>query len=138
MTAMKRLSILLPGLAMTTVLLAATQAPDAALERLSYKQDILPVMEQSCAACHVTGEETGGLILVGDESYPTLLRPAQQLPSMKLVEPGRSEDSYLYLKVTGQHIERGGMGMRMPVGVPVVDDAFASMLRQWISQGAQS
>lgn len=61
--------------------------------------------------------------------------PASQLPSMKLVEPGDPERSYLVLKVRGAAGVAGGTGTPMPPDGPL-DAAEQAAIEGWISSGA--
>ncbi len=61
--------------------------------------------------------------------------PASQLPSMKLVEPGDAEGSYLVLKLRGTAGLAGGTGTLMPPDAPL-DAAEQAAIEGWISSGA--
>ncbi|HTN51446.1 MAG TPA: hypothetical protein VML50_03510 [Anaeromyxobacter sp.] len=62
--------------------------------------------------------------------------PSQQLPSMKLVEPGDPAGSYLVQKTRGTQALVGGGGARMPVASSPLDDADQAALEAWIANGA--
>ena len=47
------------------------------------------------------------------------------------MEPGSVDDSYLWLKVTGQ------AGSRMPLGGPALTEDELELLRSWIEAGAR-
>lgn len=62
--------------------------------------------------------------------------PASQLPSVKLVEPGDPERSYLVLKLRGSAGLAGGTGTIMPPDAPL-DASEQAAIEGWISSGAQ-
>lgn len=104
-----------------------------------YQQDIVPILEQNCATCHLTGEEAGGMSLVGDAAVGFLVgKPSQEVPTILRVEPGAPDKSYLVMKLEGTHLDHGGSGARMPFGGFPLDDADMAKIRAWIAQGAKS
>ncbi len=56
--------------------------------------------------------------------------------SLKLVDPGVPEKSYMYLKLIGMQETVGGSGLRMPPTQPL-EDALIEAIRRWIEQGAK-
>lgn len=106
---------------------------------VSYEKDIVPILEQNCATCHLTGEEAGGMSLVGDSAIGFLVgKPSQEAPTILRVEPGAPDKSYLVMKLEGTHLDHGGSGARMPFGGFPLDDADMAKIRAWIAQGAKS
>lgn len=105
--------------------------------------DVQPIFDNSCAfnGCH------GGTILEPPEK-PMSLAPGQvrgntvnvaafQLPGMDRIEPGRPDESYLVHKVQGTHLDVGGSGERMPLGLPALGQSEIDVIREWIADGAQ-
>ena len=103
-----------------------------------------------CAiACH--GGGLGGdelLNLEEGRSHSELVDvPSQQGPSMKRVEPGEPEQSYLWHKLSGTHVEVGGSGSPMPQAWSLSEGSGTtdhypleapdlSLIEAWIRQGA--
>ena len=106
---------------------------------ISYQKEIVPILEQNCATCHLTGEEAGGMSLVGDSAIGFLVgKPSQEAPTILRVEPGAPDKSYLVMKLEGTHLDHGGSGARMPFGGFPLDDSDMAKIRAWIAQGAKS
>lgn len=82
------------------------------------------VFAVSCAGfgCHATAPFGENLNLANDAELATrLLAPSTQ-SELPLVTPGNADDSYLYLKCTGEHTTAGGTGARMPVGGQLTEE----------------
>jgi len=93
------------------------------------------IFNQSCAfvGCHRGAAATGGLDLSEGNAYGEIVGVASgQRPSMNRIEPFSAEESYLYLKVTGD-----GDFARMPLGGSRLSDEELALLRSWIEAGAQ-
>lgn len=105
---------------------------------VSYQKDVVPVLEQNCATCHLTGEEAGGMSLVGDAAIGFLVgQPSQEAPAIMRVAAGEPDKSYLVMKLEGTHIEHGGTGAQMPFGgLPLAPEDIATV-RTWIAEGAR-
>ena len=66
-------------------------------------------------------------------SYADLVNvDSNEVPSLKRVEPGDPDNSYLVQKVEGT----AAVGGRMPLGGDRLPDAEIDLIRQWISEGA--
>jgi hypothetical protein len=52
---------------------------------------------------------------------------------LKLVDPGKSEDSVLYLKIVGS----SETGSKMPPGGTLSDDSVTN-IQTWITEGAEN
>lgn len=103
---------------------------------VSYQRDILPQLIQDCSYCHQAYDPHGLLIIDELSSYDALVNMASvQLPTMKRIQPGSPEQSYLWLKGTNGHIQAGGSGWTMPLG-QLYSPEFKSLLYRWITQGA--
>jgi mono/diheme cytochrome c family protein len=112
-------------------------APGAlAAEDVSFGSDVMPIIKQRCVMCHLTGAEPGKIKLHPKAAYASLVGvPSEQSP-LKRVEPGRPEDSYLFRKVEGTHVDAGGLGARMPITGSGLSDEELGAIRDWIAQGA--
>jgi hypothetical protein len=88
--------------------------------------------------CHATGLEAPAADLdLFDGAYANLVdQPSGQLPTMMLVAPGEPENSYLWHKLLGTHLDVGGEGDPMPAtGYPLDDDTLGRV-EAWILAGA--
>jgi hypothetical protein len=93
------------------------------------------MLTKGCAfsSCHAGTNPKEAFRLNGtpDENYAALMTFSTQNKTMKRVEPGNAEESYLYLKLTGT----AKKGTRMPPAGLHPDDQEA--VRQWIDDGAK-
>lgn len=91
----------------------------------------------ACVNCHTNVGRTpaGGLNLLHDVAYDQLVNVAStQIPSLKRVNPGNPEASYLVHKIDGR---AGITGTRMPRnGPPYMSDGQVLILKRWIELGA--
>jgi len=119
-------------LAAVTLLVAApaTAAP------ISFSKDVQPILTQHCVMCHLPGAAQGEHSLYPDAWASMVNMPSAQSELM-LVEPGKPEASYSFLKLTGAHLEAGGSGEIMPFpNGPLAPDEI-DRFRRWIEQGAE-
>lgn len=103
---------------------------------VSFQNDVMPVLTAHCVVCHMDGAEQGHLSLF-PEAYGHLVGVASTESKLKRVEAGKPDQSYLYRKLMGTHLDAGGSGLRMPVQQDPLDAAFLDLLKQWIEQGAK-
>ena len=91
----------------------------------------------NCVSCHTNVGRTpaGGLNLLRDVAFDQLVNVAStQIPSLKRVNPGSPETSYLVHKIDGR---AGITGTRMPRnGPPYMSDGQVLILKRWIELGA--
>jgi hypothetical protein len=91
----------------------------------------------ACVSCHTNVGRTpaGGLNLLHDVAYDQLVNvTATQNGSLKRVNPGNPEASYVVHKIEGR---AGIVGRRMPFnGPPFMTDGQILILRRWIELGA--
>jgi hypothetical protein len=84
------------------------------------------------AGCHIGAFPGAGLDLALDAGLLDRLLAESTQSDLPLIEPGVADDSYFYLKVTGEHTLAGGSGGRMPLNrQPLSDDQIAE-LRDYI------
>lgn len=103
--------------------------------RVPSTSSIYALLATECSPCH-TDRAEGGLLLLDDGGLEArLLSPSLQLPSMPRIQPGEPDSSYLFLKVTGQHVDAGGLGEPMPLGTPL-SAGDTELLRRWIEAGS--
>lgn len=119
------------------VFLAAVLLGPATLlaERVNFEEQVQPIFAKHCVVCHLAGGAQGELALHPDGWSATVNVESRQ-SSLRLVEPGKPDASYLYLKLTGEHRAAGGSGETMPSPqVPLSRDEIDT-IRAWIAQGA--
>lgn len=111
-------------------------AAAAGAAAVSFEREVLPLFKQHCVACHMSGQEQGGLALAPRLAYASLVDvPSRESPLLR-VKPGAPEASYLVRKLDGTHQEAGGSGVQMPMGGPALDAALRDTVRRWIAEGA--
>ncbi len=100
---------------------------------VSFKNDIQPIFDSRCKACHYpTGVAPIGLQVTGLDlsTYQTVMSGAIQGPVVVADEPC---SSVLYLKVT----PGPPFGSRMPFnGPPFLTDGQIQLIHDWIAEGA--
>lgn len=107
---------------------------------LSFDLDVWPIIEANClglpGTCHDPG--AGGLQMLDSMgAYGNLVDVPSSQSGLDRVEPGIPMDSYLFRKVSGTHVEAGGLGGQMPLGQAPLDGATIAIIEQWISDGAE-
>lgn len=112
---------------------ASAQLSVSTLQRtdaVSFQQEILPILQRSCLACHSVAERQGELVL---ESPQAMLKGGDSGPA---VVPGRAEESLMFQ--VAAHLEEPIMP---PAGNDVNAPNFSSnelgLLKLWINQGAR-
>lgn len=107
----------------------------------TFVEDVWPILDASCN-CHISpppgapGLDTD--FFMGSDpagAYDSVIDQPSSVAGLDLVEPGRSADSYLYLKVDGTFPSVGGIGTVMPPGGMLSADDLATIAR-WIDGGA--
>jgi hypothetical protein len=99
------------------------------------------IFERSgCTAsnCHGASPGEGDLDLRPESAYAELFNvPSKIDPTLKRIEPGRSDKSLLWLKLAAKTHDRAGVpGSAMPVGNAPVDENVLRALDLWIYNGA--
>lgn len=121
-----------PAAAAVLFALAAGFAPGkAAAHTISFKEDILPILQVRCVACHQPGGEgyeKSGLDL---RSYEGLMKGTKFGP---IVVPGNALISNLNVLVEG----RADPALRMPHGKRKLSSCDRINLRRWVNQGAKN
>lgn len=109
------------------------------LPEVVFEDDVQPLLNANCT-CHLAGSS-------GMMTAPTLnLNPGSAHANLvgvaavggpgSLVEAGSVEDSYLWHKVNGTHLDAGGAGDKMPPAVDLDADQLL-VLEAWIASGAE-
>lgn len=92
------------------------------------------VLTPICAQCHSGNNAPVGLRLDSVEaSMANLIDVSSSNPQYKRVLVGDADNSYLYLKITGNPIA----GNRMPLGQAPLSDDIIGQFKDWINNGAQ-
>ena len=92
---------------------------------VDYESQIQPIFAAKCFSCHSQEKRSGGLSLY---TYEDVLNGGRNGGT---VRPGKSADSLLMMRVTGE------TSPRMPlVGVPLTDSEIVTV-RTWIDQGSR-
>ncbi len=87
-----------------------------------------------CTQCHIGAGAPHGLRLDAANSYALLVNVASdEVPSLKRVNPGNPDQSYLVQKIEG-HAAVGG---QMPLGQAPLPQDRIDLIRSWITAGAQ-
>lgn len=97
---------------------------------VSFSQDIQPILDRHCSACHTgtgAGVEASGF---RTDSYAAVMAGTRFGP---MIEPGDPLSSSLYRLVSGREIDPS---IRMPHGDAKMADAEVELIENWIRQGA--
>jgi dipeptidyl aminopeptidase/acylaminoacyl peptidase len=106
-------------LLLPVALFAQAQAPP------TYDDDIRPIFQRRCFACHSAAEARAGVSL---ESYAGVMRGGG---SGDIVKPGLPGRSVLY-----QAVAHEGDGVpRMPLNQPKISDREIALIQEWIQKG---
>jgi len=102
--------------------MVSLQAADST-EKVTYVDDVFPVLENSCLNCHNPDKAKGGLDLT---SYSATMAGGS---GGKVVEPGNPGSSRLFTLTS--HAEKP----HMPPEKPKIDDEHLAILEKWIKGG---
>jgi dipeptidyl aminopeptidase/acylaminoacyl peptidase len=94
-------------------------------KRITYDDDVRPILARRCFTCHGNGESRNGLSL---ETFAGVMKGGA---SGDAVEAGRAATSLLYMAVAQ---EKDGV-VRMPLGQTRIPDGEIAVIREWIQQG---
>lgn len=113
-----------------------TSLGEVRAEAPAFSRDILPILQQNCVSCHITGEELGGLGLAPSLAYNQLVSKPSEQSALPRVEPGQPAQSYLLHKLKGSHLDQGGSGGRMPLGFAALSAPEIEQITAWVAAGA--
>lgn len=91
----------------------------------SYTHDVAPILIDRCAGCHLSKVKMGGLNL---ETYDGLMQGGS---TGKAIVPGKSDESRLYLMITGK------VSPAMPMNSTRLSETQIGAIREWIEAGAK-
>ena len=101
---------------------------------VSFRHDVLAVLQDSCLACHYDKSQAPGLDLSAAAAYASLVNHKSALnPKMVLVKPSSVADSFLMDKLSLKPQVGGSMP---PYGRPLTA-AEKKLVAEWIEQGAK-
>ncbi len=118
------------GLAVTAVLVTGTWAP-AAADPVSFKEDVFPILELRCLACHQPGGdgyEKSGLDM---RTYEGLMKGTNHGP---MIIPGSVIESNLIAMIDW----RTSSELWMPHGKKQLSKCERRTIRFWVAQGARN
>ena len=100
-----------------------------------YAARIEPIVADHCS-CHRAGSPAG-LSLRCNEGYGELVDvESTQAEPLARVLPGDVTQSYMWLKLTNQHVGAGGSGGAMPLNRPPLSTEDLAIIQGWIEAGA--
>lgn len=102
---------------------------------VSFKNQVQPIFDYNCVACHQAGSAQEGLILEEGKSYANIVGKNSHESDKLLVSPGSADSSYLIKKIEGTHLAVNGRGARMPLGGSL-EEAEIATVRKWVETGA--
>ncbi len=108
--------------------------PDVVYSIPSFRDQIQPILTLNCSlyGCHHSTARAG-LVLLEGPAYQNLVNiPSSQEPSRMRVLPGDAANSYLIIKIEGNH----SIGTYMPQGRDILDEVYIQNIKNWINKGA--
>ena len=104
----------------------------AADQEVSFKKDVMPVLQTSCLECHKPGGKgavKSGLLL---DSYEHLMKGTKYGP---VIDPGHSLNSAFIQLIEGKQVHKS---IRMPHGGAELSATSKQILKDWVDQGAKN
>ncbi|HKW98805.1 MAG TPA: c-type cytochrome domain-containing protein [Bryobacteraceae bacterium] len=110
--------IFLSAVLLTGALARAQSAP-------SFAKDVAPIFQANCAGCHAAAVRMGGLDL---DTYEGVEKGGSK---GKVIEPGKSAESRLYLMISGK------ASPAMPLSGKPLAQGDIEIIQKWIDAGAK-
>jgi len=110
-------------------LAACEKKAEQQLQKVTYADNVDPIMQKHCAECHLAGRrgaEASGFLM---DSYESIMQGTRFGP---VVDPGAALSSSLYLLVSG----KGKLTIDMPHGKDPLGADEIETIRVWIENGA--
>lgn len=112
---------------------------------ISHAADIQPIWDDNClraVGCHVAG---GAVPNLETDAYNNVINAASAVATASLVTPGDPTTSYLMHKLDATHsldanlggCGCAGAGNSMPSGANLLPEGPRTLIRDWITQGAE-
>ena len=98
-------------------------------QKVTYANDVEPIIQKHCAVCHVSGQQgarESGLVM---DSYESLMKGT---PFGQVINPGSAMSSSLFILVSG----KDRLTVTMPHGKKPLSDEEIETIRVWIENGA--
>ena len=98
-------------------------------QKVTYADDVEPILQKHCAECHVTGQQgakASGLLM---DSYESLMKGTS---FGQVINPGSAMSSSLYILISG----KDKLTVTMPHGGKPLSDKEIEIIRVWIETGA--
>lgn len=102
---------------------SGAQAQDAAAEKVTYNDHVLPIFKAKCGSCHNANDKKGGLTL---DNYQAVMLGGS---SGTVVEGGAADASYLWLLVNHESEPA------MPPDADKLPENELAVIRKWIEGG---
>lgn len=103
----------------------------------AHDADLQPLWDELCYGCHTGSFPELDLSTDRGTTWQQLVNvPSRQVPSMNRVTPGEPEQSYLWHKLSGTHLDVGGSGATMPKYPRALPPGGLEAVKRWIEQGA--
>jgi hypothetical protein len=105
---------------------------------VKWSERVWPILQSSCGGCHGGTNPQAGLDLLSAGAWGRMQSFSAQNPALKLIDPGRPEKSYLWLKLAG---DGSISGSRMPLdplgsGSRSLPQDQLDSIQTWILAGA--
>jgi mono/diheme cytochrome c family protein len=117
-------------LLLSTAGLSSCDAPEQPqFQKVTYVDDVEPIIQKHCVVCHVTGQQgarESGLLM---DSYESLMKGTT---FGQVINPGSAMSSSLYILVSG----KDRLTVTMPHGKKPLSDEEIETIRVWIENGA--
>lgn len=123
------LAVMLAFVLALLLLIVVGASPLAAAEKISFSEDIHPIIQTRCLTCHQPGGEgytASGLDL---RTYEGLMKGTKHGP---IVIPGDAFTSNLNVMIEG----RADKALQMPHGKRKLTSCDKDLFRRWVNQGA--
>jgi hypothetical protein len=108
---------------------ACEEVEQLEIQKVSYAEDVEPILQKHCVECHVPGQQgavASGLLM---DSYASVMKGGQFGP---VIDPGSPISSSLYILVSG----KADLTISMPHGKEPLGADEVETIRAWIENGA--
>ncbi len=104
----------------------------AADQEVSFKKNVMPILQTSCLECHNPGGKGAGKSGLLLDSYEHLMKGTKYGP---VIDPGHSLNSAFIQLIEGKQVDKS---IRMPHGKVELPAASKKTLKDWVDQGAKN
>ena len=113
----------------TASLTACEKAEQAQPRKISFANDVDPIIQKHCAECHAAG--LPGALATGfvTDTYQSIMNGTL---SGQIVNPGSARTSSLYILISG----KDNLAVTMPHGKEPLETGDIEIIRAWIDSGA--